>query len=135
MRAAGLCRMIPLQQVPSLHLHAGNDPLGVGESVEVGMVVVRDALYVRAHRGTGSRWYLAAVAAGRGWIRAGSLTMPVRFSTVDGTWSAEIDAAYERKYAGAGLDLVAFVLTPAAHQATLVVSPGSAEQDLEKEPY
>jgi hypothetical protein len=121
--------MISLHQLRSLHLRAGDDPPGVGESVEVGMVVVRGALFVRAHRGTESRWYRAAVAAGRGWIRAGSLMLPVTFSTVDGSGSAEIDAAYERKYADAGPELVAFVLTPAAQEATLLVSP-VAEQDL-----
>jgi len=113
--------MVPLSRVRSLHLHAGSAPPGVGESVEVGMVVVRGTLYVRAHRGPSSAWYQAAVAAGRGWIRAGSLTLPVAFSTVDGLWTAEIDAAYARKYADASP--VAFVLTRAAQQATLAVAP------------
>jgi hypothetical protein len=66
--------MVLHQQARSLHLHAGDDPPGVGESVEVGMVVVRGALFVRAHRGTASVWYQAAVAAGCGgarWVRSG----------------------------------------------------------------
>jgi hypothetical protein len=87
------------------------------------MVVVRGALFVRAHRGRASVWYQAAVAAaGRGWIQVGTLSVPVRFSIVDGAWSAAIDAAYVRKYADAGADLVALILTSAARQATLLVS-------------
>jgi hypothetical protein len=114
--------MVSLQQARSLHLHAGDDLPGAGESVEVGMVVVRGALFVRAHRGTASVWYQAAIAAGRGWIQVGTLRASVDFSTVDESFSAEIDAAYVQKYAHTGADLVAFVLSPAAQQATLRVT-------------
>ena len=52
----------------SLTLHAGNEPPGHGEPVELGMVVVGQRLFVRAYRGTGSQWYQVALAAGQGWV-------------------------------------------------------------------
>jgi hypothetical protein len=113
----------------SLTLHAGDDRPGRGQSVELGFVVVRQQLLVRAYRGTGSRWYQAALAAGIGWICAGGNTWQVVLSSADGQPHRDIDSAYQAKYRHAGAATASLVLSPAAHQATVRISPHREHRD------
>jgi hypothetical protein len=107
----------------SLTLHAGDDPPGHGESVELGMVVAGKRLFVRAYRGPGSRWYQAALAARQGWIRARGDAWQVTLSPADDQPHGDIDIAYQAKYGHLGAAATALVLSPGAHKATLRISP------------
>lgn len=107
----------------SLTLHAGDDPPGHGESVELGMVVAGKRLFVRAYRGPGSRWYQAALAARHGWIRARGDAWQVTLSPADDQPHGDIDIAYQAKYGHLGAAATALVLSPGAHTATLRISP------------
>jgi hypothetical protein len=107
----------------SLTLHAGDEPPGHGEPVELGMVVVGQRLFVRAYRGTGSPWYQAALAARRGWIRAGGDTWQVTLSSIDDQFRGKVDTAYLSKYGHRGAAATALVLGPGARKATLRLSP------------
>jgi hypothetical protein len=107
----------------SLTLHAGDRPPGDGEPVELGMVVVGERLFVRAYRGTRSRWYQAALAAGQGWICAAGHSWRVTLSSTDGQLCGDIDTAYQTKYGQPGAAAAALVLSPGARKATLRISP------------
>src|SRR6516165_2458674 len=63
-------------------------------------VVVGDALYVRAYKGTESRWYQAALRQEAGRITAGGMAEEVTFEPVDGAVNDLIDDAYTEKYKG-----------------------------------
>ncbi|WP_018567201.1 DUF2255 family protein [Streptomyces sp. PsTaAH-124] len=89
------------------------------DGVETGMVLVRGALYVRAFRGVGSRWFRAAREHGRGRIRVGPATREVLFVPGAAGPAAEIDAAYRDRYGPAA----ALVHSPAARAATLRIDP------------
>ncbi|MET7995400.1 DUF2255 family protein [Amycolatopsis sp. NPDC005232] len=98
----------------SLELSAGSD----GDAwVEVGFVLVDGALFVRAFRGPGSRWFQAASNHHRGRLRVASLSRAVAFAA-DGEGAAEIDEAYRAKYGAASL-----VTTAPARAATLRITP------------
>lgn len=107
----------------SLTLHAGDRPAGDGEPVELGMVVVGERLFVRAYRGTRSRWYQAALAAGQGWIRVGGRSWRVTLSSAGDQLCGDIDTAYQTKYGHSGAAAAALVLSPGARKATLQISP------------
>ncbi|WP_433359481.1 DUF2255 family protein [Actinoplanes sp. CA-142083] len=98
----------------ALHLVAGDE----GEPVELGMVFVDGALYVRAFRGPRSQWFQAAVALGRGHVRIGPLERDVFLSHHTGD-SAAIDAAYHAKYGGDST----LIDNPRARSATLRIDP------------
>ncbi|WP_055587418.1 DUF2255 family protein [Streptacidiphilus griseoplanus] len=101
---------------PSLVLSAGD---GGHPGVEVGMVVVQGDLHVRAQRGVGSRWFLAAREYGRGRIEVGEFGRDVLLET-DGDWDADaLDAAYRAKY-GAAATLLA---GPDSRAATIRIRP------------
>ncbi|WP_037855319.1 DUF2255 family protein [Streptomyces sp. NRRL S-340] len=101
----------------SLVLTAGDEDR---EGVETGMVLVRGALYVRAYRGVGSRWYQAAREHGRGRIRVGGITREVLLETGDPGPAPEIDAAYRAAYGAAAASLV---VSPGARAATIRIAP------------
>ncbi|MEV6740330.1 DUF2255 family protein [Streptomyces sp. NPDC051104] len=108
----------------SLVLTAGDDG---HPGVEIGMVLVRGELYVRAYRGVRSRWYQAAQKHSHGQIRVGAVTRDVLLETRDTRPAYEIDAAYRNKYGQAAGALVA---SPAAHAATIRIDPApSARRD------
>ncbi|ROO87158.1 uncharacterized protein DUF2255 [Actinocorallia herbida] len=106
-----------LTESTSLVLTAGDDGR---PGVEVGMVLVRGDLYVRAFRGVRSRWYQAAREHGRGRIRVGTVTRDVLLETGGAAPSAELDAAYRSRY---GQEAGALVASPAAHAATIRITP------------
>lgn len=107
-----------LRDTFSLHLSAG--PAGPGApEVEVGMVLVDHALYVRPQRGTTSQWYRAAISHGEGRIRVADQTFAVRFEPAGPGTEPAVDAAYRSRYGG----FAAFALSPASRVATLQISP------------
>ncbi|WP_020139630.1 DUF2255 family protein [Streptomyces sp. 351MFTsu5.1] len=91
--------------------------------VEVGMVVVDGALYVRAYRGVRSRWYRAAQQHGHGTIRLGTVHRDVLLTTGGLEPSATLDAAFRAKY---GPVAEALVASPEARAATVRIDPASA---------
>ncbi|MEU5088392.1 DUF2255 family protein [Streptomyces sp. NPDC021356] len=101
----------------SLVLTAGD---GDRDGVEIGMVVVHGALYVRAYRGVRSRWYQAAREHGRGRIRVGTVAREVLLETGAAGAAAEIDAAYRTAY---GTPAAALVASPGARAATIRIHP------------
>ncbi|MFE7392750.1 DUF2255 family protein [Streptomyces sp. NPDC057582] len=101
----------------SLVLTAGDDG---HPGVEIGMVLVRGELYVRAYRGGRSRWYQAAQKHSHGQIRVGTVTRDVLLETRGTRPASEIDAAYRNKYGQAAGPLAA---SPAAHTATIRIDP------------
>lgn len=108
----------------SLVLTVGDD---AHAGVEIGMVLVRGELYVRAYRGVRSRWYQASQKHSHGQIRMGAVTRDVLLVTRDTGPAHEIDAAYRSKYGQAAGALVA---SPAAHAATIRIDPTpSARRD------
>jgi hypothetical protein len=110
-----------LASADSLRLAAGHEP---GPEVELGMVVVRGELYVRAYRGPQSRWFQAAQEAGRGRIRVGTIARDVLLVAAPGPADA-IDAAYRGKY-GSSSTLVA---SPRARAAAVRINPGADGKD------
>lgn len=104
----------------------GEDSQDGDDRVEIGMVLVHGELYVRAHRGTSSRWYRAARKHGHGRIRVGDVTRDVLLETCDTGLAAEIDAAYRNKY---GPMADTFVTGPAARAATVRITPAPSTND------
>jgi hypothetical protein len=91
--------------------------------VEIGMVVVDGALYVRAYRGVGSRWYRAAQEHGHGTIRVGVVRRDVLLTTRGIEPSEGLDAAFRAKY---GPVAEALVASQEARAATIRIDPASA---------
>jgi hypothetical protein len=91
-----------LDTANAVHLHGHTEDSGTNASVEIGIVVVNDSVFVRAYRGTASRWYQATQSRGTGWIRLGPTTWDVTFTaapaSTDPLLADQIDAAYLRKY-------------------------------------
>ncbi|MER6167592.1 DUF2255 family protein [Streptomyces violaceorubidus] len=101
----------------SLVLIAGD---GEGGGVEIGMVPVDGDLYVRAYRGTRSRWYQAAREHGHGRIRVGGTTREVVLTTGDLALPAGLDDAFRAKYGPVSDALIA---VPQARAATIRIDP------------
>ncbi|MEU6292533.1 DUF2255 family protein [Streptomyces sp. NPDC046988] len=104
----------------SLVLIAGD---GERDGVEIGMVPVDGGLYVRAYRGTRSRWYQSAREHGHGRIRVGGVSREVVLTTRDLALPAGLDDAFRAKYGPVSDALIA---VPQARAATIRVDPASA---------
>jgi hypothetical protein len=92
----------------------------------VTMWVVRagDELYVRSARGPAGRWYVHALRAGAGRIRAGGLERDVVFAEPAGSAvHAGVDAAYHAKYDRYGPAIVGSVVGRQAHEVTIRLLP------------
>jgi len=93
----------------------------------VTMWVVRagDELYVRSARGPAGGWYVRALRAGAGRIRAGGLERDVVFVVEPAGLDAHagIDAAYHAKYDRYGPAIVGSVVGEKAHEVTLRLLP------------
>ena len=71
-----------------------------GTPTWIWLVVLNDALYVRAYNGQKSSWYQAAMRQKAGRISVAGLTKEVSFERVDGPINDDIDDAYRAKYHG-----------------------------------
>ena len=92
----------------------------------VTMWVVRagDELYVRSARGPANGWYVRALRAGTGRIRAGGLERDVVFADpADPAVHAGIDAAYHAKYDRYGPAIVGSVVGEKASEVTIRLLP------------
>ncbi|XVV10168.1 DUF2255 family protein [Actinoplanes sp. CA-131856] len=92
----------------------------------VTMWVVRagDQLYVRSARGPANGWYVRALRAGAGRIRAGGLERDVVFAEpADSGVHAAVDAAYHAKYDRYGPAIVGSVVGQQAHEVTIRLLP------------
>jgi hypothetical protein len=85
------------------------------------VVVVGDALYVRAYNGTASRWYSAAMQQGGGRIRIAGADHEVTFTAADSSVNDDVDAAYRRKYGSS--PYLGPMVSPRAQAATVIITP------------
>ncbi|MEU3986310.1 DUF2255 family protein [Streptomyces sp. NPDC026672] len=109
----------------SLVLAARTDDGPPRGSVEIGVVVTPDGVFVRAHRGPVSGWFRATLARGLGTVRFGGRTVGVRFdraspSDEPGVHDA-IDEAYARKYGS----LSGGIASERARAATVRLTPAA----------
>ncbi|KUL25864.1 hypothetical protein ADL15_39870 [Actinoplanes awajinensis subsp. mycoplanecinus] len=94
----------------------------------VTMWVVRagDDLYVRSARGPANGWYVRALRAGTGRIRAGGLERDVTFAEpASPDVHPGIDAAYHSKYHRYGPAIVGSVVGDQARDVTIRLLPGN----------
>ncbi len=91
----------------------------------VTMWVVRtgDDIYVRSAGGPRRSWYRAALASGRGRIRAGGVEADVTFAAAEPHAQAGIDTAYHDKYDRYGPGPVGHVTRPGSHAVTIRLVP------------
>ncbi|BCY09117.1 DUF2255 family protein [Actinoplanes sp. L3-i22] len=91
----------------------------------VTMWVVRtgDELYVRSARGPANGWYVRALRAGAGRIRAGGLEREVSFASAAPDVHPGIDAAYHAKYDRYGPAIVGSVVGEQAREVTVRLLP------------
>ena len=79
-------------------------------------------LFIRSTNGRTAAWFRAAIASGRGAIRAGAQTFDVAFSEAAESDLAAVDAAYRRKY-GRYASIVDHLEEAGPRSATLEVHP------------
>lgn len=112
-----------LRATESLRLAAAAAGTPASGSVEIGVVTVGDAAYVRAYRGTSSTWFRATQTIGRGRICAGDLEKDVSFESADPSLADDIDAAYHSKYSRYGTAAVGLAVSAASRAATVKINP------------
>ncbi|MEV6171399.1 DUF2255 family protein [Streptomyces sp. NPDC051954] len=117
----------------SIVLAARTDDGPLRGSVEIGLVVTPDGVFVRAYRGPVSGWFQATQARGQGTIRFGGRTVPARFDHAapedEPAIHDTIDRAYVRKY-GDGSGGIA---TDRARAATVRITPIADEASIPHE--
>jgi hypothetical protein len=112
-----------LHATESLNLAAAPADTPATGRVEIGVVTVGDAAYVRAYRGTRSTWFQATQAFRHGRIWAGPLESDVSFQAADPSLRDEIDAAYHSKYGHYGATAVGLAVSAASRAATVKIMP------------
>jgi hypothetical protein len=93
-----------------------------GPATTIWVVRVGNDMYIRSYRGPSGGWYRRAIRGRLGTIRAGRLERRVRFDDVGADRQAQVDGAYQTKYA-AYSSLVAPMVAPAAVATTLQLRP------------
>ncbi len=63
------------------------------------VVRVGDGIYARSHKGPSGGWYVKATADGATTLRLDGTEIPVTVTEIGDRLRAEIDAAYQAKYA------------------------------------
>ena len=91
--------------------------------VTMWVVRVGDDLYVRSAGGQTRPWYMRALAADVGAIKAGGRQHSVAFDTADSGVHEAIDAAYHAKYDRYGPKIVGSVVGAEAHDVTIHLVP------------
>ncbi|MFE5189886.1 DUF2255 family protein [Streptomyces sp. NPDC056628] len=108
----------------SIILAARTDDGSPPGTVEVGLVVTLNGVFVRAWRGPVSGWFQATQAHGQGTIRYNGRTVPVRFQRAapqdEPAIHDSIDHAYVYKYGAAGS---AGIATDEARATTVRITP------------
>jgi hypothetical protein len=95
----------------------------LGPYVTIWGVRVGEDLYIRSAHGPENGWYRRATTSGTGRIRAGVIERDVSFAQADAGVAGEASAAYRAKYNHYGPAIVGTVVSPAAEQLTLRVTP------------
>lgn len=91
--------------------------------VTIWVVQVGHEIYVRSAYGVENPWYVRARASGTGRIRADGIERDVRIAAASDADSEAINAAYHTKYDRYGARIVDTVVSTAAAQATLRLTP------------
>ena len=116
--------LVDLNTVNSLLLEAHAPGESASGKVELGVVVVGDAVYVRAYRGPDSAWYQAALAIAVGTIRAGTIDTDVAFDSAVPGQLDSIDESYRTKYGHFGAAAVGLATSSTARAATVRILRG-----------
>lgn len=82
-----------------------------------------DDIYVRSAYGPENGWFVRALAAGDGRIRAGGVERDVTFERADADVDGALDDAYHAKYDRYGPRIVGTVVGPDAARTTLRLIP------------
>jgi hypothetical protein len=80
-------------------------------------------LYVRSVNGRSGAWFLRALAAGEGRIRAGGVERDVAFEEAGSAVQAPVTAAYHEKYDRYGPSIVGTVVSVESATTTLRLVP------------
>jgi hypothetical protein len=80
-------------------------------------------LYVRSVNGRSATWFMRAVAAGEGRIRAGGVERDVAFEEAGAEVHAPVTAAYHEKYDRYGPSIVGTVVSAESTATTLRLVP------------
>ena len=80
-------------------------------------------LYVRSVKGRSGAWFLRALAAGEGRIRAGGVERDVAFEEAGSAVQAPVTAAYHEKYDRYGPSIVGTVISAESTATTLRLVP------------
>jgi hypothetical protein len=80
-------------------------------------------LYVRSVNGRSGTWFMRAVAAGEGRIRAGGVERDVAFEEAGSAVQAPVTAAYHEKYDRYGPNIVGTVVSVESATTTLRLVP------------
>jgi len=91
--------------------------------VTIWVVRVGDELFVRSAHGRDNPWFLHALTAGAGRVRAGGVERDVAFEQQRRDTGAPVTAAYHAKYDRYGLAIVGTVVSPDAVWSTLRLVP------------
>ncbi|WP_436532701.1 DUF2255 family protein [Actinoplanes sp. HUAS TT8] len=127
---------------PMMTTWTGEELTAIGGAEELGLATPRgdgtmrpyvtmwvaragDELYVRSARGPANGWYVRALRAGAGRIRAGGLEREVTFAPAESDVHPGIDAAYHSKYDRYGPAIVGSVVGEQAHEVTIRLLPRS----------
>lgn len=92
--------------------------------VIIWVVVIDDAIFVRAVRGPEGTWFRHVRDSGRGRISAGGIERDVTFTVeTDPAIAERIDAAFRSKYQRFGRSFVDATITDQARAATIRLTP------------
>jgi hypothetical protein len=91
--------------------------------ITIWSVRLRDDLYVRSAHGHENPWFVRALAAGLGRIRAGGVERDVAFEEPGPEDAEDLHAAYHAKYDRYGPRMVGTVVSPEAARSTLKLVP------------
>lgn len=94
--------------------------------VTIWAVRLGDDVYVRSAQGPDNPWFVRALAAGEGRIRAGGNERDVTFASPGPDVATDLHAAYHAKYDRYGQAIVGTVVSPEAAGATLRLVPRTA---------
>ena len=91
--------------------------------VTIWVVPADGDLYVRSVNGRSGTWFMRAVAAGEGRIRAGGVERDVAFEEAGSAVQAPVTAAYHEKYDRYGPSIVGTVVSVESATTTLRLVP------------
>lgn len=132
-RSPGQSRTLPwtadelaaLDSAFSIVLSAHTDDRLPSGSVEIGVVVTGDGVFVRAYRGPVSGWFQATQTLGQGTIQIDGRVVAVRFDRTTPADAPDIHDAIDRAYTAKYGSLSGGIATAQARDATVRITPES----------